>query len=214
MSMLLRFAVLVSRKHPFFEWANGFDDGVELTPELDRECRTVYLVSEIDPGPDRNNIIGAWWEEIFEEELFSWMEDEKDWPPTRTREMFDAWFATEVMMPVIDLAEDEPITTDDVEEMELEGAMSECAWCGAEVDSVAGSFVAFKLPDRGRFADREGLTLEVLLHDGRTIVGFMTPAGSPEHEAGDDLIFRVCTKRCERALRSAASKALRRLHRV
>jgi hypothetical protein len=39
----------------------------------------------------------------------------------------------------------------------------------------------------------------------------MSAADSDEAKAGDDLLFRVCTTRCEKAIRKAVPKALRKM---
>ena len=149
MAFLYRSAVTVTRKQPYIDWANGFDDGgPELTDELAGSRRTVYLVGESDDRADLRALLDDCWEEIFEQELAMWMEEEDDWPAPRTREVFDAWFDAEITDTVFDLAPDEPLTETDGELADLSEAFHFCAWCDLEIEEGQGRFVGFKLPDR------------------------------------------------------------------
>jgi len=211
MPFLYRTAVTVIRKQPYVDWANSFDDGgPELTNELADDRRTVYLVGESDGRPDLRRLLDDYWEEIFEEELAMWMEAEDDWPASRTREMFDAWFDAEITDAVIDLVPEQPLTQTDVELADLSEAFHLCAWCDVAIEESQGRFVAFKLPQRDRFAHRAGLTLSLLVGHGRTIMGAVTPEDSKEAADGDDIVFRACSSRCEKAIRKVVPKALRK----
>jgi hypothetical protein len=42
-------------------------------------------------------------------------------------------------------------------------------------------------------------------------MGVVTPAASEEARAGDDLVFRVCSTRCEKPLKKLVPRALRNL---
>jgi ribosomal protein L24E len=211
MALLYRSAVTITRKQPYIDWANGFDDdGPELTSELAGSRRTVYLVGESDGRPDLRALLDDYWDEIFEEELAMWMEEEDDWPAPRTREMFDAWFDAEITDTVFDLAPDEPLTEADGELADLSEAFRLCAWCDLEIEEGQGRFVGFKLPDRDRFADRAGLTVSLRIDDELSLLGVVTPDNSPEAEDGTDLAFRACSSRCEKAIRKAVPRALRK----
>src|SRR5206468_5255285 len=104
---------------------------------------------------------------------------------------------------------EEPLTERDGDLDDLADALDHCAWCGLEVDEDADRFVAFTLPDRSRLAHREGRTVPLTVDDETVIVGVMSMAASDEAKAGDALLFRVCTTRCEKAIRKAVPKALR-----
>ncbi len=213
MSFLYRVGLAIRRKQPYIDWANGIEDGgPELPQELARE-RTVYLVPETDQEPDLAVLLEDFWQDIFEEELASWMQAEESWPAPLTRELFDAWFDVELLDSLFDLVPDEPLTQADIDALDLQDAVNRCAWCEAAVEEGAGRFVGFKLADRSRFAGREGLAVPVLVEQDRAVLGIMTAAGSQSARDGDDLVFRACTSRCERALRSAVPKALRRASR-
>ena len=211
MSVLFRTAITVTRKRPYIDWANSFDDGVKLTEELAHERRTVYLVAQVDAKFDPAAVIEANWQFLFEEELALWMEDEGDWPPSRTREMFDQWFDAEVTDSVFDLDPDEPLTETDVEIADLDYALHTCAWCELELNETEGRMAGFALEDRERFAQREGMVLPVPIDKETVLVGMMSRRDSEAARAGHDLVFHVCSSRCEKAVRKVVPKALRKL---
>src|SRR5262249_10241992 len=146
---------------------------------------------------------------IFETELELWTDDHDLWPPALTRELFDAWFSAEATDCVVDLLPEEALTPADVEAAELNDALTSCAWCGLEIDEGAGRLAGFKVADPARLEPRRGLTWPIIVDDEEVLTGVVPPADS--EEAGEyDLIFRVCGSRCEKALRSVVSRALRR----
>jgi hypothetical protein len=214
MSFLYRAAITMTRKQPYIDWANSITDGgPELTPELAGHRRTIYLVPESDQEPELATLLDEFWEQIFEEELAAWIVHSEDWPSPRTREMFDAWFDAQVTDSVFDLTPEEPLTQADVEAMDLDDAVHRCAWCDIEVDEDAGRLVGFKLADRGRLAHREGFVVSIAVDDERVATGVMSREDSDAARAGEDIVFRACTSRCEKALRSAVPKALRKAFR-
>jgi hypothetical protein len=214
MSFLYRFAITITRKQPYIDWANSLDDGgVELTAELARAQRTIYLAPESTAEAVLEELLDEFWEQIFEEELDAWTMNDERWPLPLTREMFDAWFDADVSSTVVDLTPDEPLTQLEVERLDLAEAVHNCASCGAEVEEGAGRFVGFKLADRERFQMREGLTVPLRIDDERVVLGIMTTADSDEARSGQDLVFRACTSRCEKVLRSTVPKALRKAYR-
>ena len=211
MSFLYRAAITITRKQPYIDWANSLDDdGPELTAELADDRRTIYLVPESAVRPDLKSLLDEFWEQIFEEELAAWMLHDEDWPKPLTREMFDAWFDSELTDSVFDLTPEEPLTQADVEAADLDYAVHRCAWCDIEIDEGAGRFVGFALADRGRLAHREGLVLPLAVDEERVVIGIMSQADSNAARAGEDVVFRACTSRCEKAIRKAVPKALRR----
>jgi hypothetical protein len=214
MSFLLRFAITITRQQPYIDWANSLDeDGPVLTAELADDRRTIYLVPESDDRPSLESLLDECWEQIFEEELAAWMVHDEDWPKPRTREMFVTWFDAELTDSVFDLTPDEPLTQAEVEGADLDDAVHRCAWCDIEVDDSSGRFVGVKLADRDRFAHRAGLVLPLAVDDERVVIGIMSQADSDGARAGEDLVFRACTSRCEKAIRKAVPQALRRLSR-
>jgi hypothetical protein len=125
--------------------------------------------------------------------------------------MFDQWFDAHFTMSVFDLTPDEPLTQTDVELADLEEVMSRCAWCGIELEADSDRYVSFTLPDRSRFAHREGLVLPLMTRNNQIVAGIMTAASSEKAAKGEDLILRVCTSRCEKAVRKAVPKALKQI---
>jgi len=211
MSFLYRFGLTLTRRQPYLDWANTLDDGPKLSAELAHDRRTIYLVPESTNEPDRERLLDEFWQHMFEEELAMWMEDGSTWPAPLTRELFDAWFEVDVTSAVYDLTPQEPLTHQEVEAMDLDYAMSHCAWCDIEVDEGAERFAAFKLPDRSRHASREGLVLPVAIDREQLAMGVMTAADSKAALAGDDVVFMICSSRCEKAIRKTVPRALRKL---
>jgi hypothetical protein len=210
MTFLYRFAITIARKQPYLDWANSLEaNGPELTAELADAQRTIYLVPESSDRPDLERLLDESWEQIFEEELAAWMLDGEVWPKPLTREMFDAWFDSQLTDSVFDLTPDEPLTQTDVEADDLDYAVHHCAWCGIEIDADAGRFVGFKLADRARFAHREGLAFPLEVDTEQFAVGIMARGESEAALRGEDVVFRACTSACEKRLRKAVPKALR-----
>jgi hypothetical protein len=131
------------------------------------------------------------------------------WPTPLTREQFDAWFDADITSCVYDLTPDEPLTQTDLELFELDSAMHHCAWCDVELDDHAGHFVAFRVDDRTPLAHRAGLVVPIRIDEERLVIGVMSPEHSDAARAGEDVAFRACTARCEKALRKAVPKALK-----
>jgi hypothetical protein len=210
MSFVYRHAITITRKQPYVDWANGLEeDGPELTKELADDRKTIYLVPESDDRADLERFLDEFWEHIFEEELAAWMLEDATWPKPLTRDMFDAWFDADLTDSVYDLTPEEPLTEAEVEAANLDEAVHRCAWCDIEVDEGAGRFVGFKLEDRGRLAHREGLVVPLVVDDERFVMGVMSRADSDAARAGEDIVFRACTSRCEKGIRKAVPKALR-----
>ncbi len=213
MGFIYRTAVSITRKQPYVDWANSFeDDGPELTLDLAQRRDTIYLVGTAEYEQSLEDVLSEWWPDIFEEELAGWMEDEADWPATRTREMFDTWFDAGIADSVIDLAPDEPLTEEDVELEDLAVALGTCAWCERELEEGEGRFTGFALADREHLAHREGRVLTLFVGRERVVAGVVTPAASEAARAGDDLVFRVCSTRCEKPLKKLVPRALRNRH--
>jgi hypothetical protein len=212
MSFLYRAAITITRRQPYIDWANGAaKGGVELTGEFANNRRTVYLVVEYEDRSDLGDLIGDNWEDIFEAELVAWSEDEGGWPASRTREMFDQWFGAELTESVIDLDPEEPLTEIDVELADLADAFRTCAWCGLELEKDEGRTTGFPLADRERFASREGLVLPIQIDKGDFLAGIVTPRDSDDAREGNDVLFRVCSSRCEKTIRKLVPKALRKI---
>src|SRR5690242_230876 len=108
MPFLYRTPVIVSRKQPYIDWANGLrrtDDEPDFPPELAQK-KDIYLGRYYATEEASEGLLDEIWPDIFEEELLGWSTDESEWPANRTREMFDAWFETELADSIVDLFPD------------------------------------------------------------------------------------------------------------
>jgi hypothetical protein len=212
MSFLYRHALFVSRNQPYLDWANSLQEegAPDLTEEISRGGRTVYLVPEVEGEPELGPLVDEFWEQIFETELSAWIMNEERWPKPLSRDLFDAWFDVELNAAVYDLTPDEPLTQAQVDTEDLADAIAHCAWCGIEVDESAGRFAEFRLADRSRFAWFEGRVLPLTCGETE-IPAMVTYPDSEPARAGADVLVRVCSSRCERIVRKLVPKALRRL---
>ena len=135
MGAIYRTPLLVTRKAPFVEWLRSLEQPIGITDDESAELANavdVYLLHVPALAPVLEEMVAEYWQDIFEEQLYDWMTDELTWPAERTREMFDAWFDVRFGEAVVDLAPDDPLTDDDMDAAEVEAAIHECAWCGAE----------------------------------------------------------------------------------
>ena len=211
MPFLFRTPIVIRRKQPYIDWANALDDtGPQLTAEL-AETRDIYLGRHSISTPTLQQALDQMWDEIFEEELYSWSTDEQQWPKNRTRELFDAWFDAELCASIIDLVPDEPLTEDDIELEDLEVALNTCAVCGAEIPMGSGPMVPFQLLNRDRLEHREGRVLVLPVARDRFITGVVTPMDSTPAQEGGDIIFRACGRRCEKQIMKLVPRSLRKL---
>jgi len=199
--MLHRFALTITRKQPYADWANRESakgpDPVAYREELPR---TIYLIPAIDGSPSVPELLDDFWLDIFEEELEAWSEDEATWPQPRTRDLFNLWFSAELTDTVVDLAPDEPLTEADMELDSVNDVLLHCAWCGLELEPEEGRNVGFKIADRERFASREGLVLSLPIDDERVLTGIVTMRDSEAAADGNDLLFKACASRCEKLI--------------
>ena len=109
--MINRAAVIVRPAKPYVEWAQTLDDsGLEPDPSDDA---TVYLIPNYADEVEAWELLSKIYEEIFENELWSWHTEEDDWPKDRTFAMFRAWFEVEFHSIVEDLCAYELVDEDD-----------------------------------------------------------------------------------------------------
>lgn len=212
MPFLYRTPVLVSKQQPYVDWANSFDDGVELSDDLARE-KTVYLVETAESEATLDEILTNYWQDIFDEELFAWMEDEATWPTDRDRAMFDRWFEAALAGSVVDLDPEAPLTDGELDAAALQATMSQCAWCERELDleSGEGRTLGVRLEDRELLAHREGLVLTLMIDRKRAVNGAVPPRNSDLARDTGDVIFLACSRRCEKRLEASVPRALREL---
>lgn len=109
--MINRAAVVVRPAQPYIDWAVSLDDS-GLTPDPADEA-TVYLIPNYADEVEAWELLSRIYEEIFENELWSWHTEEEDWPGDRTFVMFRAWFDVELHSIVEDLCAYELVNEDD-----------------------------------------------------------------------------------------------------
>ena len=105
--MLNRSAITVRAKQPFLDWLRQLPDPLESNTTLENinDDSTVYLLPELVMVSDKPVLLMQSYDLIFEMELESWWEDENDWPPDRTLEMFNKWFDLEFHSVIEDLVD-------------------------------------------------------------------------------------------------------------
>ena len=90
--LLYRIALVVTPQRRFLEWVNRLPDaGKPLTIEDAASLRMVYLAALGDEVPPLAEVIEIYWEEMFEESLDGWTNDEALWPTNRTAHVFRDW---------------------------------------------------------------------------------------------------------------------------
>jgi hypothetical protein len=187
--LLNRIALVVTPKRRFLEWVNRLPDaGKPLTIEEAASLRMVYLA--VPPGdrlPPLRELIEVYWQEIFEDSLDGWTDDESLWPSNRTPHVFQDWFHFDYIDGVGDADPGEPLTIREL-------ARTRCAACDAELDSAAIAVVAF--------ADRSVRRMTVQQLDTLN-----------EREIGTDdenplrLVFRCCQESCAEQIEKGLAEA-------
>lgn len=100
-----RAAIILIHKPPFFKWANSLaEDQVQLNKS--NTSANTYLLKDLDM--DLKHWLKTNYDEIFEQELFSWWQDETKWPKKRNYTLFNSWFQVIVTDSVLDL-ENSPV---------------------------------------------------------------------------------------------------------
>jgi len=103
--MINRSVVIVKAKEPFVNWLAMLPDPTAISlGELNREP-TSYLLPEYMNEAQKEGIMRNYYVDIFEEELYAWWQDEKDWPKIRDYQTFKQWFDLEFSSTIFDLDE-------------------------------------------------------------------------------------------------------------
>ncbi len=108
MSEVNRCVAIARVKQPFMDWLKSLPDPTYLTIEEVNIDNTAYLLPEYEETNQSLNILEYYYELIFDEQLWSWWTNEKDWPKNRDFATFLKWFDVKMNFMVIDLV-DEPI---------------------------------------------------------------------------------------------------------
>ncbi len=211
MPYLYRTALIVSRKQPYIDWANGLaTEESERFPDDLATRRDVYLGPQMDHQPTVDEAIADNWPEIFDEALYAWSTDEATWPADRTRAMFDDWFEAELADSTIDLVPDEPLNDAEMDVADVNEAMSYCAWCGAELGDGQGRIVPFALSDPERLAHRDGRAVDLMVRPDRLVLGVIAPPSEEGEDEGERrVIVWACSRPCEKRLEKHVPAALR-----
>jgi hypothetical protein len=231
MPFLYRTAIILQRRQPYVDWANALPGGDESPPfpSALAEKKEIYLGPHSETEQTLPQALAAVWDAIFEEELNAWSTDERQWPEF-TREMFDDWFATELAGSIVDLVPEEPLTEDDIEDLDAEDAVRHCAWCDAELGLEQGRDVRFEVSDSVLFEERENRVLALAIERDRAAIGIVRRAqkgpdqdddldgevggddsSEAEAEAPLEVVFRACSRPCEKRLLKEVPSALREL---
>lgn len=114
MDFIDRNLILIRKKQPYLDWAKKLPDPVTKISleKLNEECNT-YLIPESENSNEIEEYLKIIYELIFEEELYDWHTDEKDWPDDISYEKFKDWFEVEFHSMVIDTV-DEKINKEDL----------------------------------------------------------------------------------------------------
>ena len=222
MEWLDREALVVRPKRRYVEWANqNRDDGPKITLEEARSHSVIFLIAA-DSGPaDVTSIVDVYWQELFEEMLAAWSEDEGDWPANRTAHLFRDWFDVEFIEQVMDADEDLPLALADADvpealddpaddetdaEDEVEDVLNLCAWCRAEIPPEQQHLaLGLQYDQPEKLAPLHGMIFPYQLAE-KEIIGFIPAADSDAWRAGQHIVFACCSDDCVMHLREAIER--------
>ena len=111
MEMLNRSAVIVKPRRPCPERARQ-DDAEGLAESVFETLHaepTVYLLPDYEDPSCQQEVLEAFWPDLFEAMLEGWVTDQACWPKNRTFEMFREWFEVQMSSIAEDLYLDEPL---------------------------------------------------------------------------------------------------------
>lgn len=94
MGFINRHALLIAPKEPFYEWVKKVNpQAASEIPEdpLAEDGATIYLIPEFESQEDALEWMEENFETFFESELYSWVDDDEQWP-LLSWEQFSKWF--------------------------------------------------------------------------------------------------------------------------
>jgi len=101
--MLDRVAAILKPSEVMLDWINDNPDNDEKYSLEDVQIdSTVVLLPAFEDEDAAEDYLNHIYEEIFENELASWSQDESSWPQGRSLEMFLTWFDIEFHSLVFD----------------------------------------------------------------------------------------------------------------
>jgi hypothetical protein len=107
--MLNRSAIVVRPRQPFLDWLHAADPtsrDIALSEIV--ADPTIYLIPQYDYQDDVHEFLRDLCEEIFIEQLASWLTDEESWPQDRSFDAFCRWFDWQHHSLLIDLCDEPP----------------------------------------------------------------------------------------------------------
>ena len=108
MQSINRTAVVIRPKQPFVDWLNSVpDEEIEFTLERVSDDNLTFLIPPYNNPDESLACVKKIYDQLFEFELFGWVETEEIWPQNRTWELFQEWFEIEINSEVFDLVDEE-----------------------------------------------------------------------------------------------------------
>ena len=102
--------MVVKPRRPFLDWLHAADaTSSDLTLQELLLEPAIYLIPECDTPEEVAAVVHELCEEMFVEQLASWLTDEETWPQDRGFDAFCRWFDWQHHSMLIDLC-DEPLT--------------------------------------------------------------------------------------------------------
>ena len=99
-----RSVLVVRPRQPYLDWVHSLDEeGKKFTLEDLKQDSTSYLLRPLEDEDHKDEILADVYEEIFEHELWGWMQDPAVWPRKRDLATFEAWFELEFCSVTMDL---------------------------------------------------------------------------------------------------------------
>jgi len=110
--MINRSILIVRAKEPFVKWINSLPDPAGVSRKQVDLDNTAYLLPEYAYDDEKEELLGQFFDLIFQEQLSGWWTDESDWPQKRDIAMFKEWFEVDFHSTVLDLV-DAPLEKDE-----------------------------------------------------------------------------------------------------
>lgn len=114
MKLLNRSAIALKPTAVFVEWASRVNPDEVMTIEAFRAEGSVYLIDEVEQEGDFDRWLDANAAQLFENELFAWMEEETCWPVRRDCQSLREWFDVEPQLICFDVS-DKPLMRAELE---------------------------------------------------------------------------------------------------
>lgn len=101
--------IILFPKQPLMDWVNSiFPNEKQPCPKvLDHDQGNVYMIQECFNTDDAITYLEVNFKSFFENELFDWSTDEKNWPQNRTWELFEDFFHYSYQSVVVDTINEE-----------------------------------------------------------------------------------------------------------